>query len=229
MALELFRSLPKVATKQVLLLRHGELSNPSRIVYNRDSIMQRGEEIHLSIEGKRQMWELGDFIKEKGIRIKMIISSPEIRTLESAQELQNFLELPNVEISRLLDDMYAPGPYLEGMNMGEIERIRGNVYDKKRWELYNHETPAQAIERMRSIFNQVTHRLNLSEACVLVSHGDPIAWFANTVGGKKNPTPQSLRNKIYPSKGNGIIYLLDGKNNIVDQYMLRKREESKIF
>lgn len=229
MVLEIFKSLPSFEAKEIILLRHGEISNPSGIVYNRDKTMRKGEEIHLNAEGVIQMQKLGNFIKEKEIRVKMIISSPEIRALESAQELQKVLGLPNIEISESLDDMYAPGPYFQGMSMIEHEKGGGNVYDKNRWGKYNHETPEHAIGRMRLAFYQTARRLNISEACILISHGDPIAWLANTINGEAIPDPQNLRNQIYPSKGNGILYVLDKKNKISEQYMLREIEEKKIY
>lgn len=229
MTLEIFKSLPSFETKEVILLRHGDISNPERIVYNRDNVMRRGEEIHLSREGRRQIVELGNLIKEKKIKVKFIISSPEIRALESAQELQKVLRLPDIEISDLLDDIYAPGPYIEGMNMNEHEARKGNIYDRDRWGGYNHETPELAIERMRLIFNQATQRLEVSEACIIISHGDPIAWFANTVNNRRIPNPQNLRAQIYPSKGNGILYVVDKENNIIDEYVLKEREEDKIY
>lgn len=229
MALEVFKSLPSFEAKEIILLRHGEFNNPSGIVYNRDKLMRKEDQIHLSIKGKMQMQELGNFIKGKGIKVKMIISSPEFRTLESAQELQKALGLPKIEISDLLDDMYAPGPYLEGMNMAEHEKRKGNVYDKNRWGKYHHETPRHAIGRMRLVFHQTAQRLNISEACILISHGDPIAWFANTINRETAPNPQDLRSQIYPSKGNGILYLIDRNNKITNQYMLRKIEEKKIY
>lgn len=229
MALEIFQSLPEAEVKEIILLRHGELNNPSGIVYNRDRLMRKGEEIHLSMEGRVRIQELGNFIRGKGLKVKMIISSPESRTLESARELQKALDLPKIETSELLDDMYAPGPYLEGMSMEELEKRKGNVYDRGRWGKYNHESPEQAIERMRSVFYQTAKRLNISEACILVSHGDPIAWFANTINGETIPDPRNLRNLIYPSKGNGILYVLDKENKISKQYVLREIEENKIY
>lgn len=229
MTLEIFQSLPEFKAKEIILLRHGEFNNPSGIVYNRDKLMRKGEEVHLSTEGKMQMQELGNFIKGKGIKVKMIISSPEFRTLESAQELQKALGLPKIEISDLLDDMYAPGPYLEKMSMIEHEKRGGNVYDKNRWGKYNHETPEHAIGRMRLIFHQTAQRLNISEACILISHGDPIAWFANTINRETAPNPQDLRSQIYPSKGNGILYVIDEESNIINQYMLREIEKKKIY
>lgn len=229
MSLEIFKSLPSFEAKEVILLRHGEISNPSGIVYNRDKAMRKGEEIHLSREGRRQIVELGNLIKEKKIKVKFIISSPETRTLESAQELQKALKVRDIEISDLLDDVYAPGPYIEGMSMKEHEARKGNIYDRDRWRAYNHETPELAIERMRLIFSEATQRLKISEACVLISHGDPIAWFANTINSKEIPNPQDLRSQIYPSKGNGILYIVDKENNIIGEYILKEREENKIY
>lgn len=229
MTLEVFKSLPSFEAKEIILLRHGEFDNPSGIVYNRDSLMRKEDIIHLSSEGRKQIRELGDFIKEKKIKVKVIVSSPQTRALESAEELRKVLGLSSVEISDLLDDVYCPGPYLEKMSMIEHEKRGGNVYDKNRWGKYNHETPEHAIERMRLIFHQTAQRLNISEAGILVSHGDPIAWFANTINGEKIPDPDDLRSQIYPSKGNGILYLIDGNNKITNQYMLRKIEEKKIY
>lgn len=226
---EIFQSLPTEKTKNILLIRHGEFDNPRQIVYNRDNVMKKEDLVHINEAGKLQMEKLGIIIKEKIINVKLIISSPEIRTLESAEELKKIFGLKKIEISCLLDDVYAPGPYFEKITMKEHEKNQGNVYNAYRWAKYKHETPKRIVERMQQIFDLTAKKLNLSESCILISHGDPIAWFANTIEHGKIPNPQNLRELIYPSKGNGIIYLLDKDNNIKNGYMLKANEENKIY
>ena len=48
------------------------------------------------------------------------------------------------------------------------------------------------------------------ETGILISHGDPIAWLINTLLGKKL-TPRTLTQGIYPKKGEGSVFVMDGR------------------
>lgn len=188
--------------KFVVIARHGELHNPHNLVYNRDTVMKLADIIHISDEGKGQMKRLGQLIKERELLINNIETSPESRAKESSTELNYHFQVP-IHINDGLDDVYAPGPYREHMTMDQLMKIGGNVYEGDQWEKYQHESPTDIIQRMRKVFWKTVQKINAGEAGILLSHGDPIAWFANTIFDTNMPDPKDLRNLIYPAKGEG--------------------------
>ena len=51
--------------KYIILVRHGEPDNPKKIVYSLDEVMGKGNEIHITEYGKRQLKALGKVIKKR--------------------------------------------------------------------------------------------------------------------------------------------------------------------
>lgn len=207
-------------TKFVIIARHGEVDNPRNIVYNRDSVMRPEDTIHLSMEGKNQMRELALIMGQRGIKVVKVETSPEIRAGESTTALNEILTLPDsaVAVNLDLDDNYSPGPYLEGMTMDEFRVIGGNAY-ADRWATYGHEPSDRVKERMSRAFWRMARSLQVGAAGILVSHGDPSAWWINVVL-ENNPGPAELRNTVYPSKGEGMIVILDSDNKKFSMYSL---------
>lgn len=212
--------------KFILVLRHGELNNPNSIVYNRDSVMRPDDIIHLANEGTDQMKAVGEILKQRGFRVSRVLVSPETRARESAEAMG----LGNIkpEVARYLDDLFAPGPYLEGMKMKDLEAIGGNVYGS-RWNQYHHESPEQVIERMNRAFWDLARNLKVSETGVLISHGDPIAWLMNTIVEGQTPTPENLRKLIYPNEGEGMVFVLDSNDELFTTYSLNPTPKTMVY
>lgn len=208
----------------VIFVRHGDLSNPKNIVYNRDSVMEKNDVIHLSRKGKKEIKALSQVIKKRKFKIKNLITSPETRTIESSQVLTEnlkFVDEPKVDNS--LDDVYAPGAYFEGITMDQWERLEGDAYDLRRWGKYNHESPEEVIKRLKNAFWNNVKSLKSGETAILVSHGDPIAWLMSSfISQKIAPSIKELR-KITPKKGQGIAVLIDPFNKIFSYYLLEDK------
>lgn len=218
--------------KYIILLRHGELDNPSNITYNRDIVAKTSKDIiHLSEIGKEHLLTLGEVIKENKFNVTSIFHSPQTRTKESAEVLAKKLSISTKKVVPFdeINEVYAPGPYLEGISITEWVK-RGNLYSKK-WEKYNHEKPKEIIKRMKDGFFGVASNLKLDETAILVSHGDPIAWFINYIDQGKIPDPAKLGSLIYPAKGEAIVFRLTEKNKIVGYYRLKNKSSiiSKIY
>jgi len=206
--------------KIVVIARHGELNNPTGIVYNRDSVMQEEDIIHLSDEGRRQMQELADLLQKRRFKCTRILTSPEIRTREACEEMRNQLGIGDFRVDEGLDDAYAPGPYQEKMAMKKLAEIGGDVYEESRWGKYGHEKPREIVERMGRAFWQMVKDLKTGVAGILVSHGDPIAWLANSLVSGEVPSPQELRELIYPAKGEALVAVIGPQDELFTMYLL---------
>ncbi|MDH7475880.1 MAG: histidine phosphatase family protein [Microgenomates group bacterium] len=204
--------------KFIIIIRHGEVDNPKRIVYNRDNLMKKEDIIHLSEKGKKQLFKLG--LKLKNLKIKPIYLwvSPEIRAIESAKELRKSLNLP-IEIKDELDEVKADGPYLAGIKINQWEKT-GNPYDEKIWQKYQHENPGLVVLRMSDIFWQMAEKLKRGQAGILLSHGDPICWLVNYLIFWQIPDYPAAKKNFNPKKGEAIILILDKNNKILSYSLL---------
>lgn len=210
--------------KYIILVRHGEPNNKKNIVYNLDEVMKKEDVIHITEYGKKQLRALGKVIKKKKFFVIKIRFSNQIRAVESANTLNGILQVKNSKADSRLKDVYAPGAYLERLNMDEWKEKKGNAYDKKRWAEYNHESPESIISRFNKVFQETAATLKTGEAAILLSHGDPIAWFINYKITGKLPDPKKLRSLIYPNQGEAIVIVLNGRNKIVKHYTLKDPE-----
>src|SRR3989344_632407 len=210
-------------SKYIILVRHGEPDNPKKIVYNLDEVMGKGNEIRITKYGKKQLRALGKVITKKGFKIVRILHSNQTRAVESAKSLNEILKVKGFQEEKRLSDVYAPGGYLEGMKMAELRQRPGDAYSP-RWKKYNHETPPQIYTRFNQVFLDVVNTLDLGETAILVSHGDPIAWFVNYKIAGKFPDPEKLRNLTYPNQGQGIVLALNAQNKVLKYYFLQDPE-----
>lgn len=208
----------------VVVIRHGELDNPSGRVYNRDAVMKPEDIIHLSSLGKDQMTVVGKLLKERKFKVVSIFTSPETRTKESGEALKSILSVGKREESSDLDDTFAPGPYKEGITMKELANMGGDVYNDQRWGKYGHEQPENITSRMNRLSSRIVKQLKTGETGVLVSHGDPIAFFLNFLLEKKVLVPSSLRKKVYPSKGEAVVAIIDPQGEFFTLYFLNPQK-----
>lgn len=227
---KIHHDLKEYGPKFVVIVRHGELDNPTNIVYSRDNVMGESK-IHLSEAGRVQMYHTGELLQERGFQIERIDVSPEIRADESAHALNRVLHVSDeaMRVNDLLDDTYAPGPFKEGMTLDELTAIGGDVYENNRWKEYVHERPEDIITRMNTAFWQSAKNLQTGQTAILVSHGDPIAWLVNTISGEVIPQPKDLRNLLYPSKGEGVVAIIGPDNKIFSLYSLGSWKTAKIY
>lgn len=217
---EIQEDLTNYGPKMVVVVRHGELENPKGMVYNRDAVMKPEDIIHLSSEGTDQMETLAQLLKQRRFNCVEIVSSPEERAKESIGAFNKVLNIRESATDPNLDDVYAPGPYREGMTMKELAEIGGDVYDESRWGQYNHERPEAVAARMEKAFWAVAQKLKVGETGVLVSHGDAIAWLLNKITSDKLPYPGELREKLYPVKGSGTLAVIDPEGKLFTLYSL---------
>lgn len=219
---DVLAGLADYGPKFVVVSRHGELYNPKNIVYGRDSEMKPEDIIHLSEIGVEQMKAVAKTLNSRNFKPNLIITSPSIRAIESGNQLREGLKVASAGSSTSddLDDTYAPGPYSEGLTMDEWQQLKGDAYDETRWGKYNHEKPDKIIERINRAFWSIVDKLKVGQTGLLVSHGDPIAWWINYQVVDQLPEPAKLRDAIYPNKGEAIIAIIDPAGNFFCHYIL---------
>ena len=210
--------------KYIILVRHGEPENPKKMVYNLDEVMKKEDIIHITDYGKEQLRVLGRVIKKKKFLVTKIRYSNQTRAVESAKALNELLRVKDIKVEAKLKDVYAPGGYLEGMMMDELKKKPGDAYDPDRWSKYHHESPKHVCDRIDKVFQETKSNLNLGETAILLSHGDPIAWWINYQVMDILPNPTMLRSLIYPNQGEGIVVVLDSHNNFIKQFLLKDPE-----
>lgn len=208
----ILEDLKDYGPKFVLIVRHGELDNPANIVYNRDSVMDKP--IHLSHIGTEQIQKLGDLIIARKFKPTKIFTSPETRAQESTRELNSKLKIPT-EIVDDLDDVFAPYPYQQNWTMDKLIALEGNNYT-----LPDSEAPESVTQRMHRVFDTTVANLKIGEAAILLSHGDPIAFLANTLETDLIPDPQNLRKLIYPAKGQALVAVIGPNGKLFTLYSL---------
>lgn len=215
--------------KIVIVARHGEVENPSGIVYNRDEYM--GDKIiHLSNEGRSQIESLAKHIQSRHFSPKEVISSPLSRATETSEIFKDRLHIGNnVRVVEYLNDTKAPGVWMEQIKFSDFMKTGGNVYDSKRWEKYDHETPQEIVNRMKTALYNIAGSIRPGESVIIVSHGDPIAWLLNVVVDNKMPNPENLRDSIYPAKGSAVAVIFDSKGNYFSAYEMRASHEKVLY
>ena len=214
------KELHDYGPKFVIVVRHGELDNPKNIVYNLDEVMMKEDIIHISDYGRKQLEALGRVILKKKFKVGKFRYSNQTRAVESAQALNKILKVKDFKIESRLRDAYAPGGYLEGMKMDEIKKNPGFVYDNKNLNKYNHEKPQDIVRRITKVFTETVKTLEIGNTAILLSHGDPIAWWINNQVSGKLPKPKELRNLIYPNKGEAIVVVIDPQEKFFTYYFL---------
>ena len=222
---KILAGLTDYGPKFVAIVRHGELHNPKGIIYNRDVNTKPEDIMHISEKGKKQLHAAGEVMKERIFRVGNVYASPETRAQESADALIKVMSLSSKPLAcEALDDVYAPGAYAERLTMTQWEKLKGDAYDDKRWDKYHHEKPEAVTSRMVDFFWQTAGQLKVGQTGVLISHGDPIAFLINYLVDGKIPPPISLRDHIYPRKGQATIFIIDSQGKIFSHYFLKGPE-----
>ncbi|MBI4225836.1 histidine phosphatase family protein [Candidatus Roizmanbacteria bacterium] len=216
----ILNSLKEYGLKFILMVRHGDPDNPKNIVYNLDEVMKEEDRIHITDNGRRQLKALGMVIKKRKFRVARIVCSDQIRAVESEKELNRELGVSEEQVDPRLKDLYAPGAYLEGLTMDDWKNKKGNAYDEKRWGKYKHERPEKLIDRINQVFWENVNGLKVGEAVVLLSHGDPIAWWINQQVTGQLPQTDALRDQIYPNQGQAIVCIIDPQGIFFTHYIL---------
>lgn len=170
---------------RIHLVRHGEVFNPSGVLYG------RLENYHLSELGHQMAKAAAEHVLASGRKVSALFVSPLERTRESAKPFQELFSLRPIVDERLIE----PYNIFEGRNIkGGRLLVRPHLW----FHLRNPRTPSWG-EPFTAIADRVTEVVNeafdsvASGDVVLVTHQLPI-WMAHSVAvGKPLPHNPAIR------------------------------------
>ena len=178
-------------TTTVWLARHGEVHNPSNVLYGR---LPR---VRLTHEGQRQAEALADFLRPRPL--VAIYSSPMLRARRTATAV--LASHPELERVRIDSDLQEVRTAWQGEPVATLEKID--------WDFYTHPRDPQGDESLQAIHDRMLRWLHRvlrrhSGGEVLgVSHGDPILVLVGTLRGLQlDPRRIFPRPYIQP----GVVY-----------------------
>jgi broad specificity phosphatase PhoE len=175
-----------MTTTTVWLARHGEVHNPTSVLYGRLPRMR------LSPEGERQADELADFLSDR--TIAAIYSSPMLRARKTAEViLRHSPEAGRVRIDRDLQEIHTSW---EGQPLSALEQINWDFYAQPKHP--EDESLQHIHDRMQRWLNRMLKRHQGTEV-VGVSHGDPILILVGTLQGLPLDTSIFPRPYIEPA------------------------------
>jgi broad specificity phosphatase PhoE len=169
-------------TTIVHLLRHGEVDNPTGIIYG------RLPEFHLSANGQAMAAAAAGFFSERPV--VSLFSSPLLRAQETATPVGERLGLPIVTDDRLIE----PWNHFEGMRFGVGD---GSLRHPAHWRaMVNPFRPSwgepycDVVVRMRAVM-AMAREAAVGQEAVCVSHQLPIWVTRREAEGRRlwhNPT-----------------------------------------
>ncbi|MBU6143977.1 MAG: phosphoglycerate mutase family protein [Acidobacteria bacterium] len=154
--------------KRIHLVRHGEVYNPSGVLYG------RLPNFHLSDTGKLMARAAAQELKDQGFPIRAIFSSPLIRTQESAKPIEELFGLD----SKTNENLIEPWNVFEGRKLSvKAVAVRPHWW----WHFRNPAKPAwgesfiDIIARMQEAISEAAESVKDGDV-VLVTHQLPI-WI----------------------------------------------------
>ncbi|GAA3654949.1 histidine phosphatase family protein [Microbacterium marinilacus] len=162
-----------MSAERIHLVRHGEVYNPGRVLY------ERLPGFRLSDDGRRMALAAAEHVRGLERPVGALLCSPLQRTQESAEP---FAELFGLE-PRLDERVIEPTNVFAGMRMSRALRKPWNWYHLRRPALPSWGEPyAQVVERMRAALDEVWHATPAEGEgagdVVIVSHQAPI-WLTH--------------------------------------------------
>lgn len=172
--------------QRIHLVRHGEVYNPSGVLYG------RLPNFHLSDTGKQMAEAAAKELKIQGFNIKGIFSSPLIRAQESAKPIEELFGLD----AKTDEDLIEPWNVFEGRKLSvKAVAIRPHWW----WHFRNPARPAwgesfiEIIARMNEAMLRAAETVKSGDV-VLVTHQLPIwVMHLHTSGEKLMHDPRKRR------------------------------------
>lgn len=211
----------------IYFIRHGEIDNPTKVFYGRSL------DLKLTDKGKDQLSKLAQKIKEKGVMVNSIYSSPLKRALQSAQIIGEAFNNPPIFKEQDLIDVDIPA--LVGHPVVEREQIHAQGTDEYDQEFVKkgNEPRKYIIERMMKIVKRIREE-NQGKTILIVSHGDPLRFllFGITHSNQIPPPMGELKRSYYPEKGGGwkMVFNKDGnilETKFIEPEVVIKKEKEK--
>lgn len=170
----------------IWLARHGEVHNPTGLLYGRLPRMR------LSVEGERQARAVADSLAERPLHA--IYSSPMLRARRTAGFILE--QHPSLERVRITRDLQEVRTAWQGEPLETLEKINWDFYSNPRHP--DDETLVHIHDRMHRWLERVLRRHPDGEV-VGVSHGDPILILVGTLRGIPLDSPDLFPRPYIPT------------------------------
>lgn len=172
--------------KRIHLVRHGEVYNPSGVLYG------RLPNFHLSDTGKLMARAAAQELKDQGFPIRAIFTSPLIRTQESAKPIEELFGLD----AKTNENLIEPWNVFEGRKLSvKAVAVRPHWW----WHFRNPAKPAwgesfiDIIARMQEAISEAAESVKDGDV-VLVTHQLPIwVMHLHAAGEKLMHDPRKRR------------------------------------
>jgi len=172
--------------KRIHLVRHGEVYNPSGVLYG------RLPNFHLSDTGKLMARAAAQELKDQGFPIRAVFSSPLIRTQESAKPIEEIFGLD----AKTNENLIEPWNVFEGRKLSvKAVAVRPHWW----WHFRNPAKPAwgesfiDIIARMQEAISEAAESVKDGDV-VLVTHQLPIwVMHLHAAGEKLMHDPRKRR------------------------------------
>jgi broad specificity phosphatase PhoE len=179
----------------IYLVRHGEVHNPDKIMY------ERLPGFRLSEIGKNQAHKLGQYLSEKPI--SAIYASPLERTRETADIIATYHNgLSIIYDERLLEVLTTA----RGKSIEYLAEERWNFY-KPKYTKHGGEKLSDIWKRMQKAIYDIVKK-HKGQEIVIVSHGDPL--MVSMVKHKGRPLRLAeIRGEEYVQTAGGFRLVFD--------------------
>ena len=205
----------------IFIIRHGEVgyqydSNGRKLMYR--------PEVHLSDEGKVQLVSFANSLKDRGVKLDRIETSPFTRALESSRVLSQVFDDVEIVENPAFADSHVPGWFDLPISMQEELMSHGeDIYLNPRssdQEAYEH-----IAQRMLDGFNEVAKR-NDGQTVAIVSHGDPIRLLLYRLGRPEGKIPNMsfLSKEGYLKRGEAYRVRIDNEGRVLETELIASRE-----
>lgn len=158
----------------VYLIRHGHVDfslgqDGQPVIY--------GPRAELSQNGVRQMTNLGESLRNKGVKLERIYTSPLSRAKSSAEilEEESIGNVPIVDVEGLMAKLH---PSWEDKSVREFEETGEDLFSQVR---PGDETPKEASDRIWEAYQEIM-RKNKGRTIAVVTHGEVIRSLMDRLG-----------------------------------------------
>lgn len=188
--------IPK-SSMRIFFVRHGELEGENSTILH-----SANDPVLLSKKGRETIISLSSILKKMDVHT--VISSPEIRTKESAEIIANTLSKPVQYMDELLGRKWGG---FAGRSWDEVRNVLDAKTLKERYAFIppQGESWEQFESRMLSAVHKITQDFSGENVCI-ISHGSSIRVLLPKIFGI--PIEKSL--KMYPEYGSVSIVEYDG-------------------
>ena len=205
----------------IYIIRHAEVIYPYD---TKGRKLMYPPETHISDEGKKQIKDFAQRLKDRGVFFDRIEMSPFTRAVESSKIIAKVVGTQEIVENQAFAESYVPGwigvPLSEQqklMDKGEDIYLNPRSDDQEKYEAI--------AERMLVGFSDLVRR-NEGRTVAIVSHGDPIRLLLYRLEHPQGEIPNMsiLSKQGYLKRGEAFHISIDKEGNILESELVVGRE-----